>query len=56
MECYYGEVSMGVADCLDEARQWFEAGDVELWAVWLVTASRVAYNGKRYYRSWVPVN
>ena len=54
MECYYGQISMSVADCLDEAQQWFTQGDVELWAIWLVTASRIAYNGKRYYKSWVP--
>lgn len=56
MECYYGEVSMSVTDCLDEAQQWFVEGDVELWAAWLVTASRIAYNDKQYYRSWVPAN
>lgn len=55
MECYYGEVSMSVADCLDEAQQWFVEGDVDLWVAWLVTASRIAYNDKQYYRSWVPV-
>lgn len=64
MECYYGEATMSVQDCINEAQEWYgvfmdnpsKAWAAELYAEWLLLGSLLAFHKPtpKFYRGWVP--